>query len=462
MSRSALPIIAKVQAAFEAIAMIPELAQVKRAWVGYSGGLDSTVLLAATNAWAKANNIAVTAVHIHHGLQPAADDFATHCQRTAAALAIQCVVHPVQVADGGEGPEASARNARYQAFAELLGDAELLMLGHHRQDQIETLLLRLLRGASVRNLAGMPDYRRVGTGYLWRPLLKLPRSVLLEYAQAKNLDWIEDPTNASLDLERGRLRELLLPVLEAHWPDHEQKIYQLAERAQEAVVILDETAQNDLAHLATAADCAAWQNDSASPQVIQHSGLKQLSAPRRLNLLRTWFSAGQIWNLAEPQWRELDRQVMTAEPCHFTCTQARLMSFQDKLWLLRGQPLAPKPCEHLWQPDQVPSLATAEGELIAEPALGQGLRATSEPLLVRCWRSDDRILFHGMHRSLQKVFRTLNVPAWTRPLLPLIFVGDKLVAIADLYVAPTARAGAGVTSWQLRWQPNNDYARCIR
>ena len=456
---SPLPAIAQVQAAFEAIAMMPELAGVKRVWVGYSGGLDSTVLLAATNVWAKAKNIAVTAVHIHHGLQPAADDFAEHCQRTAAALAIDYAVHSVQVVDCGEGPEASARNARYQAFAELLGETELLMLGHHRQDQIETLLLRLLRGASVRHLAGMPSYRGVGAGYLLRPLLKLPRSVLLEYAQAEHLDWIEDPTNTSLDLERGRLRKLLLPVLQTHWPDHEQKIYQLAERAQEAVLVLDETAHNDLAYLATAAGCTSGQDDLTLPRVIQHSGLKQLSAPRRLNLLRAWFSAWQIWNLAETQWRELDRQVMTAAPCHFICAQARLMSFQDKLWLLRGQPSAPGSYEHLWQPDQAPSLATAEGELMAEPALGQGLRATSEPLLVRCWRSSDRILFRGMKRSLQKVFQALSVPAWARPLLPLIFTGDKLVAIADLYIVPVARAGAGVTSWQLHWQPNNDYAR---
>ncbi|KAB8172125.1 tRNA lysidine(34) synthetase TilS, partial [Lysobacter maris] len=165
--------------------------------VAYSGGLDSTVLLHLLASEPRRRSDGLRAIHVHHGLHPDADDWARHCRRFCDALAIPLTVVRVEVArDAGLGLEAAARHARHAAFEAALGTDEVLVTGHHRDDQAETFLLRALRASGTDGLAAMRAWRRCGRGWLWRPLLETPRAALLEHAGTHALRWIEDPSNA--------------------------------------------------------------------------------------------------------------------------------------------------------------------------------------------------------------------------------------------------------------------------
>src|SRR6185312_11696975 len=159
------------------------------------------------------------ALHVDHGLHADSARWAAHCRAFCDALAVTCEVLPVQVThDKGIGPEAAARDARHAALADHLHDGEWLLFGHHRDDQVETVLLKLLRGAGPEGLGGMRTRRPFGRGQLWRPLLALPRTQLREYVDAHRLDCIDDPSNADTRLARNRLRHDILPQLLQHWP----------------------------------------------------------------------------------------------------------------------------------------------------------------------------------------------------------------------------------------------------
>ncbi|HDQ9214135.1 TPA: tRNA lysidine(34) synthetase TilS, partial [Pseudomonas aeruginosa] len=186
--------------------------------VAFSGGLDSTVLLHLLAQLARSEALpALSALHVHHGLQAAADGWPAHCQAVCRSLGIPLRVERVQVAVGGS-IEQAARDARYRAFQANLGEGQVLLTAQHLDDQAETLLFRLLRGAGLRGLAAMPASRPLGGGRLCRPLLGVSRAELEAYAQTHRLDWVEDPSNQDPRFSRNYLRREIMPRLASHWP----------------------------------------------------------------------------------------------------------------------------------------------------------------------------------------------------------------------------------------------------
>ncbi len=198
-----------------------------RVWVGYSGGMDSAVLLEAVVELrarvAPAPRLA--AVHVNHGLHPDAARWAEHCQRRCDALAVPLATHclpPGELAATGGSLEAAARAARYAAFAAQLVAGDVLLLAHHADDQAETVLLRLLQG---RGVLPMPAARSLGDGKLLaRPLLEVPRQALRDYAETRALSWVEDPDNASSTPDRNYLRHQVLDPIRARWPQAAQAL----------------------------------------------------------------------------------------------------------------------------------------------------------------------------------------------------------------------------------------------
>src|SRR5690606_34796517 len=187
--------------------------------VGFSGGLDSSALLHALAGEPVARARGLRAVHIHHGLQPGADEWATHCARQAADLDVPLKVIRVQVPlDAGLGPEGAAREARYAALLSALDPGDVLVTAHHQGDEAATFRLRALRASGPEGLGAMRPLRRFGAGWHWRPLLEVPRQRLLGYGRAHGLAWIEDPSNASAEADRNFLRLQLLPLLRQRWP----------------------------------------------------------------------------------------------------------------------------------------------------------------------------------------------------------------------------------------------------
>lgn len=232
-------------------------------YIAFSGGLDSTVLLHLLADYARSHAAPpLRAVHVHHGLQAAADAWPAHCKAVCANLGIALEVIHVQVSPGAS-LEQAARDARYAAFQQTLGPGDILFTGQHCDDQAETLLLRLLRGAGLRGLAAMPWQRPLGQGSLVRPLLGCARQQLQAYAQARGLAWIDDPSNADTRFARNFLRREVMPQLQQRWPQVGQNFARAAEHLGEALGLLDELAQGDLVTAQQGAP-AAWPGLASS------------------------------------------------------------------------------------------------------------------------------------------------------------------------------------------------------
>lgn len=266
--------------------------------VALSGGADSTaLLLACAERWPGQ----VRAWHVHHGLQAAADDFERHCVALCARLGVPLARRGVDARPApGQSPEEVARRLRYAAFEELArtagtqGATHTVLIAQHADDQVETLLLALSRGAGLPGLAAMPMRWQRGALDCWRPLLAVPAPAIRAWLRARGAGWIEDPTNADERYTRNRIRARLLPALEAAFPRFRPTFARSAAHAAEAQQLLDELAAQDLAHCGDPPRLAA---------------LRALGAARRANLLRHWLRAahGQIPSSA--QLAALQRQL---------------------------------------------------------------------------------------------------------------------------------------------------------
>jgi tRNA(Ile)-lysidine synthase len=275
---------------------VPPLASGARIWVGFSGGCDSTVLL---DLLRRAGCPGLRAVHVHHGLQAVADDWARHCRRVCRQWGVPLRVLRVKVIEDGHGPEAAARVARRAAIAALLRPGDLYVTAHHRDDQAETVLQRALRGTGIPGLGAMRDLEAFGTAQLWRPLLDIPQRRLREYADAAGLDWIEDPHNRDLRYTRVFLRRQVMPLLAAYFPSAATQLAKLAVHAQAAQGLLAELADED------AARCAEGDG-------LRVDALLALSPERRRNLLYHRWCALGLTPPSQSWYAELERSVLRA------------------------------------------------------------------------------------------------------------------------------------------------------
>lgn len=411
------------------------------AWrVALSGGLDSTVLLHLLAQLARHEPLPpVSAIHVHHGLQSAADAWPEHCQRLCNSLGVPLRVECVRV-DERASIERAARDARYAAFAASLGAGECLLTGQHRDDQAETVLFRLFRGAGVRGLAGMPMERPLGAGRLLRPLLDCSRVELESYARAHGLEWVEDPSNACDDLDRNYLRNRVLPAVTRRWPAAVDSIVRSAGHLAESEQLLAELAGLDLAR----AD-ERYEYSGLPLPSLELDALASLGEPRQRNALRHWLArharlpdavhwAG--WHAlrdarvdAEPVWRLADGELRRAE---------------GRLWWLSNDWLGFSPAAQDWIDTAMPLHLAGNGVLRFEGT------APDAPLRVGYRQGGEVMSISGRgRRDLKRLLNEAGVPAFLRARLPLLWRGSELLAIASL---PELRTEAA-QHWTLRWTP---------
>jgi tRNA(Ile)-lysidine synthase len=262
--------------------------------VAYSGGADSTVLLlAAAQRWPGQ----VQAIHVHHGLQDAADAFEQHCQQVCAQLGVPLQVRRVAAGHApGESPEDAARNARYRALARAARDAGLqsVLLGQHADDQVETLLLALSRGAGLPGLAAMPPvFQREGMVFV-RPLLAIGAQAIREWVAELGIPVVEDPTNADTAFTRNRIRHVVLPALQEAFPQYRETFARSARHAAQAQELLESVAVEDLARM------------GGVPAI---TALQQLARARQANVLRHWLRTAHAASASAAQLEELLEQV---------------------------------------------------------------------------------------------------------------------------------------------------------
>lgn len=411
------------------------------AWhVALSGGLDSSVLLHLLARLRERETLPpLSVIHVHHGLQAVADGWPAHCLALCERLGVSLHIERVQV-DGAASLERAAREARYAAFARRLGEGELLLTGQHRDDQAETLLLRLLRGAGVRGLGGMPPSRRLGAGWLVRPLLGVARVDLERYARQQGLAWVEDPSNADTTLARNFLRREVLPALARHWPQAAANLARSAEHMRAAEQLLGELAELDLL-AARGAGPFAWLGLPS----LALAPLLLLSEQRQRNALRHWLAPLTLLPDTEhwAGWHALRDAGVDAVPL-WRLAGGELRRADGRLWWLSGEWLRQPPLPAAWgeptQPLQLPGNGVVQltGTLPAGP-LRLSYRAGGEVM----------VLPGRGHRDLKRLLNERAVPAFVRGRLPLLYRGDELLAVANLPGLDGSQHGA----WQLHWRP---------
>ncbi len=425
-------------ASFEATAGPPS-----RYVVAFSGGLDSTVLLHALAALAPQRDVPVLAIHVDHGLQADSAEWSRHCATTAGAMGVDFRALEVTVQlESGKGPEASAREARYSALHAQLSLGDWLMSAHHREDQAETLLLNLVRGAGPAGIAGIGEIRRFGPGWLARPLIDVERSSLKDYAGEHGLDWIEDPSNADRRFDRNFLRHEVLVRLRSRWPDISARLRRSALHAGEAAQLLADLAEADLAAL------------GGVPERLPIDGLTAMSPARQRNVIR---HALRCLGLSTPTALQLARvldELIPARPDAQPLVAwqgASVRRYRNAIYLM---------------PDTLEATAAA-GPVDNDPvAVGKGLGFLSfepgaeEGLSTALFEAGLRLDFrHGGEeirpagqehtRTLKKLLQEQGVVPWMRDRVPLLYAGDRLVAVADLWLAADAVGRPGT---RIRWR----------
>ncbi len=409
-----------------------------------SGGLDSVVLAHAFRQ--RFPQCQARLLHVNHGLQAQADVWQQQVGQWAEHWGFDYLSAKVEVVLNGQGLEAAAREARYAQFAAWQRPGEWLLLAHHQQDQLETLMLRLMRGAGVSGLAGMRPLRPFSQGQIFRPFLRLAKEQLLAYAQQQELNWIEDPSNADSRFDRNFLRQQVMPLLAKRWPGYAKSWQRSQQHLAEIADLTEDRWQEMLSHRLTAEQglkVVAWQD---------------LPAQDQYGLIRQWLA---LWGLSMPsqQWLQcLTQELIFARPDgspQLSLTpDLEVRRYQSAIFMVPRLALPKLPS----QLGLEPIVSLELGRLWLVPALGDGrsavLKASAIPCQLRLRQEQDaiRIARRQGLRSLKNVLQEYREPPWWRERLPILHLGEQIIALADLCVAEGFMAEPGEQGFRVHWQ----------
>ena len=395
--------------------------------VAFSGGLDSTVLLHQLVQWrAQHPEVALRAIHIHHGLSPHADSWVQHCESVCMQWQVPLVVERVHLEDDGLGIEAQARRARYQAFAQTLLPGEVLMTAQHLDDQCETFLLALKRGSGPAGLSAMGENSPFAGTQLIRPLLAQTREALEAWARQHELCWIEDESNQDDTYDRNFLRLRVTPLLQQRWPHFAQAVARSAALCAEQESLLDELLASDLA------DCITAHG------TLLLVPLMMVSDVRRAALLRRWLAG---LNAPMPSrdgleriWQEVALAREDASPS-FRLGEYEVRRYQSQLWWVKsvdGQSETVIPWLEWKTPLALPA-GLGSVQLISAGELR--MPQADEAVSIR-FKAPGLLHIVGRNggRKLKKIWQEQGIPPWRRDTTPLLFYGETLIAAAGVFV----------------------------
>lgn len=420
-----------------------------RLGVALSGGLDSVVLLHAAHGLRPLlPPFTLTAVHVHHGLSKQADAWAAFCVEFCASLAVPLIVERVTVPlRSGEGTEGAARRLRHAVFSRF--PADWLALAHHRDDQAETVLFRLLRGSGVIGAAGMSEDRLSAAGgpRLIRPLLSLPRALLIAYAEEHGLRWIDDDSNNDCRYRRNFLRHALMPRLAEGFPGAAGSLARAAGHFAEAARLLDDLAAIDR------------QSVSGAHGRIELKRFNVLPAARAGNVLRhAWLQAG--FRAPEARWLgEAQRQLAGCDPSAEICVatvDGELHVYRGELYVLPHQPQPPS-AGVLWNGETMLSWAGEPLSFIPGRGTGMSRRMLSQaPRVFKHRVGGERLQPDSRRprRSLRKLLQEAAVPPWQRRRLPLLWCGDRLAWVAGIGCDATFACAPTEEGVEIAWGEN--------
>ena len=413
-----------------------------RVAVALSGGRDSVALLASA---CEARPGAVAAIHVHHGLSHNADAWAASCGALATSLGVPLVVRRVHVAPGdARGVEAAARDLRYAALRDAARelDVRTILLAHHRDDQVETLLLQLLRGAGPHGLAGMPPAREDADGFVWlRPWLDVPRTAIESFVRERGLDYVDDESNASARHRRNALRRTLVPALEATFPAFAITLARSAAHQAEAARLLDELA---------AIDATALIGEGT----LDRDGFAALSPDRGRNLLRHFFRQHGLRMPSASRLSAMHAQLRDARGD----AHVELLHDGAALGIFHGRIVVHRPAlerfEQRWNGEA--ALALPHGVLRFVSSAAHGLaqaRIERSEVVVRARSGGERFQPYANRprRALKLWLHEASMPTWQRDSLPLVFCDGELAAVPGIGVDVAFAGSPGV---RIDWEPN--------
>lgn len=410
--------------------------------LGFSGGLDSTVLLHLLCRLRDLGRIGpFSAMHVHHGLQAEADRWVEHARNVTGMQHVPLMIERVSVVlASGRGIEAAAREARHAALEAGMEEGGAVFTAHHQDDQAETFMLQLMRGAGVRGLSAMPAIAPFGKGWQLRPLLGVTRERLHGYACAHGLTWIEDPSNLDGAFARNHLRNQVFPSLMEHWPQAARTLARAARRMAATESLLGDLARIDLEQART--------EDNFR---ITVSGLLGLSDERLHNAVRGWLHELDFPAPPEPRLRELRHMLRAREDAMPTLQWAglALRRWHGHLYAMRVMP-APGPLDRSWDAGAPLDLPELGVRIIPQWTAGRGLGMAAiqrHGLSVRLRRGGERLRLAGQphHSSLKHLLQAAGIPPWERARMPLFFMGETL-----------AMAGESWTSAEWAASPDED------
>ncbi|WP_417597200.1 tRNA lysidine(34) synthetase TilS [Oceanospirillum sp.] len=421
----------------------------KQLWLALSGGLDSVVLLDLAVEFCVLHQSKLNVVHVHHGLSLNADVWASHClelcdqYRQATSIQLSSVVEKVKLSSGASIEE-QARLARYQVFERCLAEGDLMLMAHHGDDQLETVLLRLMRGSGSTGLSGMPICRPLGLGYLYRPLLSVERSDLELYANKKGLSWVEDESNLSRDFDRNFLRHEIVPLLKQRWPQASSVIGRSTQVLAENAQLNDELAALDLSYI------------MVSDYQLSCCALLQLSPARQRNVLRFWLVKSGI---RAPDYRHIntiiDELVLAeadAQPL-FARSEYEVRRYQGRLFLIlhasatteghkallnqkEGEE-SENPASKLLLPIRSRQLLSLDGAAFQllpyqdveyrYPEDSQSLQLPAGSTLSLSYREggESIYLFRRGRKTVKKLLQESGVPAWLRDKVRFFWLANE-------------------------------------
>jgi tRNA(Ile)-lysidine synthase len=412
-----------------------------------SGGIDSIVLLDILAALSVDHSLRLRALHIDHAISANAARWAAFCRRRCADYGIACEIVEVQVTRGhGESLEAAARRVRHAVFRRQAGDA--VLLAHQLDDQAETVMLQLLRGAGVDGLAAMPRMRAAAWGRpaLVRPLLEIPRDRIRAFAEGKKLEWVADESNVSLNFDRNYLRLQLMPRLALRFRGYRETLSRTAVNMGEAAEVMEEVARQDA-------------GDALERGALSLDTLRRLSPARARNVLR--------WFIVQHGLRVPSRQRLLTSLSQFLDARGdrhpRLELESGALQRHAGQvrfvpacPPVPEGWRLTWQGEGCLTLPYQLGRVCFEHVRGSGLRRAllerGATLRLRTGGERMRLSAHRPVRALKDLLREAGVASWQRQRLPLLFCGDSLCWVPGIgwdcrFAAAPEEAGV-VPGWR--------------
>lgn len=448
-------------------------------FVAYSGGVDSSLLLVLASRYlSECRNASVVAIHVNHGISDHAHLWQSHCEAVCHQLGVEFIVQQVALKSSKKGIEEAARAARYAVFEQVLPSGSVLLQGHHQNDQAETVLLRLMRGAGVKGIAGIPKTRALNSALIHRPFLDVPRSELLNVAKAFELEWVEDDSNASSDYDRNFIRHEVVPKLERRWERAVSRLAVSANHCSESAELEEALAKIDLDGITQSVYGAALSID----------GLMQLSLTRQRNAVRYWLQHQGLGFPGEKRFQRIWTELLVArddaspliEWSLGAVRRYRNAIFAISLKELDGQSDVSSNAISISYKAQFSGEAEC-GVLFEETMMGRFYRlrivddvaddikcteqaACVNKLLIKLPSGDEQVTVKfrqggevfkpvgkAHHRPLKKWLHDSNVPPWLRDSIPLLYYNKCLVAIGDLLVSDGFQGETGSRNLEISW-----------